>query len=255
MPIQIEDEVASTADPTDVVIVRRGTAGAYTIEVVLLSDIGGGGGSATWGGIAGTLSAQTDLQAALNAKEDAGTAATAVAAHVAALDPHTQYALESSLGTLATQNGTFSGTSSGTNTGDQTITLTGDVTGTGTGSFTTTIAAEAVTYTKMQTTSLGNVVLGKSGVAGTVTEIQLGLNNLLGRGSSGNLTTITLDTTLGFTGAVLGVLGKQDTLVSGTNIKTVNGNSLLGAGDLVVSGGGSTSWGPILAAQQNLMRF
>ena len=43
------------------------------------------------------------------------------------------------LGTLATQDGTFSGThsgtSSGTNTGDQTITLTGAVTGTGTGSF------------------------------------------------------------------------------------------------------------------------
>lgn len=32
---------------------------------------------------------------------------------------------------------------------------------------------------------------------------------------------------------------KQDTLVSGTNIKTVNGSSLLGSGDLVISGGGS----------------
>ena len=32
---------------------------------------------------------------------------------------------------------------------------------------------------------------------------------------------------------------KQDTLVSGTNIKTVNGSTLLGAGDLVVSGGAS----------------
>jgi len=31
---------------------------------------------------------------------------------------------------------------------------------------------------------------------------------------------------------------KQDTLVSGTNIKTINGNSVLGSGDLVVSGGG-----------------
>lgn len=31
---------------------------------------------------------------------------------------------------------------------------------------------------------------------------------------------------------------KQDSLVSGTNIKTVNGNSLLGSGDLVISGGG-----------------
>jgi hypothetical protein len=53
------------------------------------------------------------------------------------------------LGTLATQNGTFSGTSSGTNTGDQTITLTSDVTGSGTGSFATTIANDAVTNAKL----------------------------------------------------------------------------------------------------------
>lgn len=32
--------------------------------------------------------------------------------------------------------------------------------------------------------------------------------------------------------------GKQDALVSGTNIKTINGNSLLGSGDITVSGGG-----------------
>ena len=31
---------------------------------------------------------------------------------------------------------------------------------------------------------------------------------------------------------------KQDTLVSGTNIKTINGDSVLGSGDLVVTGGG-----------------
>lgn len=31
---------------------------------------------------------------------------------------------------------------------------------------------------------------------------------------------------------------KQATLVSGTNLKTINGNSLLGSGDLVISGGG-----------------
>lgn len=34
------------------------------------------------------------------------------------------------------------------------------------------------------------------------------------------------------------ITGKQATLVSGTNIKTVNGTSLLGSGDLVISGGG-----------------
>lgn len=33
-----------------------------------------------------------------------------------------------------------------------------------------------------------------------------------------------------------GRAGKQDALVSGTNIKTVNGNSLLGSGNLIVSG-------------------
>jgi hypothetical protein len=53
------------------------------------------------------------------------------------------------LGTLATQNGSFSGTSTGTNTGDQTITLTGDVSGTGTSSFAATIANNAVTSAKI----------------------------------------------------------------------------------------------------------
>jgi hypothetical protein len=53
------------------------------------------------------------------------------------------------LGTLATQDGIFSGESSGTNTGDQTITLTGDVTGTGTETFETTIADDAITELKI----------------------------------------------------------------------------------------------------------
>ena len=46
---------------------------------------------------------------------------------------------------------------------------------------------------------------------------------------------------------------KQATLVSGTNIKTVNGNSLLGSGDVTISG--SVSWGNItgtLSSQTDL---
>jgi hypothetical protein len=35
--------------------------------------------------------------------------------------------------------------------------------------------------------------------------------------------------------------GKQATLLSGTNIKTINGNSLLGSGDLTISGGSGSS--------------
>ena len=44
---------------------------------------------------------------------------------------------------------------------------------------------------------------------------------------------------------------KQDTLVSGTNIKTVNGSSLLGAGDLTISGGGGTPGGTTTQVQFN----
>ncbi len=40
------------------------------------------------------------------------------------------------------------------------------------------------------------------------------------------------------TSLVTTVAGKQDTLVSGTTLKTVNGTSLLGAGDLAIAGGG-----------------
>lgn len=64
------------------------------------------------------------------------------------------------LGPLATATGTwtngssFSGTSSGTNTGDQTISLTGAVTGSGTGSFATTLAADIVSATNIQSSAV-----------------------------------------------------------------------------------------------------
>lgn len=111
-------------------------------------------GSAAWGGITGTLSDQTDLQTALNAK-----AATSSLATVATTGAYSDLSGKPTLGTLASQNGTFSGTSSGTNTGDDAV------------------------------NSL------YSGLAAS----------------------------------------KQDALVSATNIKTINGSSVLGSGDLVVS--------------------
>lgn len=36
----------------------------------------------------------------------------------------------------------------------------------------------------------------------------------------------------------IAIKGKQDTLVSGVSIKTINGTSLLGSGNIVISGGG-----------------
>lgn len=39
----------------------------------------------------------------------------------------------------------------------------------------------------------------------------------------------------------INIAKKQDKLVSGTNIKTINGESILGSGDITISGGGSSS--------------
>jgi hypothetical protein len=74
------------------------------------------------------------------------------------------------LGTLATQNGTFSGThsgtTSGTNTGDQTITLTGDVTGSGTGSFAATIATGAVVEAKLASDAVTTAKVADDAITG-----------------------------------------------------------------------------------------
>ena len=48
---------------------------------------------------------------------------------------------------------------------------------------------------------------------------------------------------------VISVTGKQDTLVSGTNIKTINGLSVLGSGDLSVTA--QAAWGSITGTLSN----
>ena len=98
------------------------------------------------------------------------------------------------LGTLATQNGTFSGTSSGTNTGDQTITLTGDVTGSGTGSFAATIASGAVGISKLggDITTAGKALLDDADAAAQRTT--LGLATIASSASATDLTTGTVAT-------------------------------------------------------------
>lgn len=59
---------------------------------------------------------------------------------------------------------------------------------------------------------------------------------------------VSLRMTAGFAGSVAldadltaGLATKQDTLVSGTNIKTINGTPVTGSGDLVISSGGGAA--------------
>lgn len=112
---------------TNVTITGTGTS----VDPYIINASNGGGG--TWGSITGTLSNQTDLQNALNAK-----------ANVA--------------GQIFT--GAISATNlSGTNTGDQTITLTSEATGSGTGSFAVTLTNSAV---------IGKVLTGYTSGAGTI---------------------------------------------------------------------------------------
>ena len=127
-------------------------------SVVGSGNITVGGGGATWGGITGTLSSQTDLQTALNNKENLITA----------------------------------GTTSQYFRGDKTF----------------------------QT-------LDKSAV---------------GLGSVDNTDDLSKPVS---TLQAAAIALKQDTLVSGTNIKTINSNSILGSGDLTISASAAGSTGQI----------
>lgn len=100
--------------------------------------------------------------------------------------------------------------------------------------------------------NLESVVSGKQATLVSGTNIKtINGNSLLGSGnitiSSG--TNVTVDTALSTSSTnpvqnkvVTSALNnKQAKLVSGTNIKTINGTSLLGSGDITISGGGSSS--------------
>mgnify|MGYP000849646945 FL=1 len=120
------------------------------------------------------------------------------------------------LGTLATQNGTFSGTSSGTNTGDQTITLTGDVTGSGTGSFAATIAANAVSNAKFRQSSGLSVVGRSANTTGDVGDIT---------GTDGQVLRVS-GTTLGF--GTIATAGIANNAVTFAKMQAVSASVLLG---------------------------
>lgn len=132
----------------------------------------GGVGSATWGGITGTLSSQTDLQTALDGKVD--------------------------------ENAPITG----------------------------------ATNTKITYDAKGLVT---AGAAATTADINDSPNRRYVTDAQQTVISNTSGTNTGDNATNTQYSGlaasKQDTLVSGTNIKTINGVSVLGSGDLVVSGG------------------
>lgn len=181
------------------------------------------GGGAVWGTITGTLSDQTDLQTALNAKQ-----ATLV-----------------------------SGTNIKTVNGNTLLGI-GDVT------ISSSVAWGGITGTLSSQTDLQTALDGKVDenapiTGGTNTKITYDAKGLVTAGVAA--TTADINDSLNrryVTDAQLTVIGntsgtntgdnavnslysglassKQDTLVSGTNIKTINGTTILGSGDLVVNG-------------------
>jgi hypothetical protein len=179
----IECTMMSGAVPTNTVI-----TGAQIIAAA-------SGGSATWGGITGTLSAQTDLQSALDNKV-----------------PYTGATADVNLGShdLTATQGTFA-------TGGSSDTLTVNHTS-GSG--------KAITITKGGAGE-GIYVNKTSGSGNAVTIV-------------GDLEATTIKKTSGTSTQFLKADGSVDTttyqptLVSGTNIKTVNGNSLVGSGNVSI---------------------
>jgi hypothetical protein len=155
-------------------VVEKSTSYLFTQILALKRKIAalslGGGGA--WGTITGTLSDQTDLQSALDAK--AGLASP-----------------------------TFTGTPAAPTAAG--------------GTNTTQLATTAFVQQE-----IGTLISAAPGVLDTLDELAAAL------GDDPNFAT-TMTTFLA---------GKQATLVSGTNIKTINGSSILGAGNLVVSGSG-----------------
>lgn len=154
------------------------------------------------------------------------------------------------LGTLATQNGTFSGTSSGTNTGDQTITLTGGVTGSGTGSFAATVVTNANLTGDI--TSVGNATTLAAGSASNLNSGTLAAGRM--PALTGDITTSAgaVATTLATVNSNVGTFG--DSTHVGTFM--VNGKGLItAASSTAIAGGSGTVTTTGSPATGNLTKF
>jgi hypothetical protein len=110
-----------------------------------------------------------------------------------------------------------------------------------------TFPPESHTHPTSAVTGLDTALSGKASTTHThsisdTTGLQTALD---GKQAAGSYAAAThTHATSDVTGLDTALSGKQATLVSGTNIKTINSTSILGSGNIVVSGGGSplTAW-------------
>lgn len=161
--------------------------------------------------------------------DPAGAATNAITVHVAHVDPHPQYAMDADLAGFVPTTRTINGKPL---SADVTLNAADVGAGTGNGSVTTVSVVSA------------NGFGGSVANAGTTPAITLttSLTGLL----KGNGTAMSA--------AVAGT-DYQAPLVSGTNIKTINGSSVLGSGNLVIGGGSGDVVGPASAVDANIALF
>jgi hypothetical protein len=169
------------------------------------------GGSAAWGGITGTLSTQTDLQSALNAKENSITAGTT----------SQYYRGDKTFQTL-----------------DKTAVGLGNVANTDT----TTTANITDSNNKRFITDTQQTVLSNTSGTNTGDNATNTTSNTYADGKVADSITDGVTTSAPSQNAVFDALAnKQATLVSGTSIKTINSQSILGSGNITISGGGGAT--------------
>jgi hypothetical protein len=214
-----------------------------------ISASGSGGGGADWGAIGGTLSDQTDLQAALDARATDAELTTEINARIAG-DATNASAITSEASTRVNADAALQFSidtlDSELNT-ETTARLAGDATNAAD------ISAEATARANADTT-LNTAISGVASDLTTheadtnnphsVTKAQVGLSNVDNTSDANKPISDATQTALD---------AKQDELVSGTNIKTINGVSVLGSGGLVIAANATqairaTSTGVTIAA-------
>lgn len=205
------------------------------------------GASAVWGAITGTLSAQTDLQSALNAKVTANGAITGAT--------KTKVTFDSKGLVTAGADATTADILDSTNkryVSDSQLFIIGNTSGTNTGDNSPNVLYSGLATSKQDTlisgtnikTINGGSVLGAGDVAVQATLVSgtniktINSTSVLGSGDIAVQPTLVSGTNIqsinGSSILTAGNLSLQPTLVSGTSLKTINSNSLLGAGDVSV---------------------